>query len=95
MRSLSSSIEYQILTHDILFESRGMENATNVIKEGSGRAPMQTIRERYGKTPVQKEISVVIKKAYCGFERLEREHDERIRLLLASIRTGSVGAQAA
>ncbi len=56
---------------------------------------MQTIRERYGKTPVQKEISVVIKKAYCGFERLEKEHDEKIRLLLANIRTGSAGVQAA
>jgi hypothetical protein len=64
-------------------------------RKGSGRASMQTIRERYGKTPVQKEISVVIKKAYCGFERLEKEHDEKIRLLLANIRTGSAGVQAA
>jgi hypothetical protein len=56
---------------------------------------MRTDRERYGKTPVQKEISVVMKKAYCGFERLEKEHDERIRLLLANIRSGLVGTQAA
>ncbi len=56
---------------------------------------MQTDRERNGKTPVQKEISVVMKKAYCGFERLEKEHDERIRLLLAHIRSGLVGTQAA
>ncbi len=56
---------------------------------------MQTIRERYGKSPVQKEISVVMKKAYCGFERLEKEHDERIRLLLANIRGGREGVQAA
>jgi hypothetical protein len=56
---------------------------------------MRTDRERYGKTPVQKEISVVMKKAYCGFERLEKEHDARIRLLLANIRSGLVGTQAA
>ena len=40
---------------------------------------MQTMRERHGKTPVQREVSVVMKKAYCGFERLEKEHDDRIR----------------
>lgn len=56
---------------------------------------MQTIRERDGKTPVQREISVVMKKAYCGFERLEKQHDERIRLLLANIRNVRLGAQAA
>lgn len=56
---------------------------------------MQADREGYGKTPVQKEISVVMKKAYCGFERLEREHEERIRLLLANIRSGLAGTRAA
>lgn len=56
---------------------------------------MQTLRERHEKTPVQKEISVVIKKAHCGFERLEKEHDQRIRLLLATIRIGRAGVQAA
>jgi len=56
---------------------------------------MQTMRERHSKTPVQREISVVIKKAYCGFERLEKEHDEKIQALLANIRTGRMGAQAA
>ena len=56
---------------------------------------MQTMRERHGKTPVQREIGVVIKKAYCGFERLEKEHDEKIRALLANIRTGRMVVRAA
>jgi len=58
-------------------------------------AAMQTLREKYGKTPVQKEISVVMKKAYYGFERLEKEHDEKIQALLEDIRNRRVGAQAA
>jgi hypothetical protein len=56
---------------------------------------MQTIRERHVKTPVQQEISVVMKKAYCGFERLEKEHDEKIRMLVANIRIARLGSQAA
>lgn len=56
---------------------------------------MQGIRERSGKTPVQKEIGVVMKKAYCGFERLGKEHDERIRLLLEGIRNERLGSRAA
>lgn len=56
---------------------------------------MQVIRERTGKTPVQKEIGVVIKKAYCGFERLEKEHDEKMKALLESIRGGRLNTQVA
>jgi len=46
---------------------------------------MRLFRERYGKTPVQREVSVVMKKAYCGFERLGKEHEERIQALLETI----------
>jgi hypothetical protein len=56
---------------------------------------MQTIRERYGKTPVQREIGVVMKKAYCSFERLEKEHDEKMKALLESIRGGRLTTHAA
>ena len=45
---------------------------------------MRILRE---KTPVQREVSVVMKKAYCGFERLEKEHEEKIQALLATIRS--------
>ncbi|MBP2673469.1 MAG: hypothetical protein H6Q84_309 [Deltaproteobacteria bacterium] len=56
---------------------------------------MQTSQERYGKSPVQKEISVVMKKAYCGFERLEKEHEDRMNALLEGIRRGRMNTQAA
>ena len=56
---------------------------------------MQTLREKYGKTAAQKEISVVMKRAYCGFERLAKEHDEKIQALLEEVRNGRLGAQAA
>jgi len=56
---------------------------------------MQTLREKYDKTPVQKEVSLVMKKAYCGFERLAKEHDAKIQSLLENIRSGRLGAQAA
>ncbi|MEW6719500.1 MAG: hypothetical protein AB1346_03530 [Thermodesulfobacteriota bacterium] len=56
---------------------------------------MQAIHERYGRTPVQKEIGVVMKKAYCGFERLEREHDEKMKALLENVRGGRPGTRAA
>ena len=56
---------------------------------------MRIFSEKHSKTPVQKEISVVMKKAYCGFERLEKEHEEKIQALLEGIRNGRLGAQAA
>lgn len=56
---------------------------------------MQTIHDRSARTAVQKEISVVMKKAYCGFERLEKEHDERMRALLEGLRGGRTGPRAA
>jgi hypothetical protein len=56
---------------------------------------MQVLQEKHGKTLVQKEISMVMKKAYCGFERLQKEHDDRIQMLLESLRNGQSGVQAA
>ena len=56
---------------------------------------MRIFQEKHSRTPVQKEVSVVMKKAYCGFERLEKEYDEKIQMLLEDIRNGRLGAQAA
>ncbi|MCL1926280.1 MAG: hypothetical protein FWF95_03975 [Syntrophorhabdaceae bacterium] len=56
---------------------------------------MRILREKHGKTIVQREISMVMKKAYCGFERLEKEHEEKIQALLEGVRNGRMGAQAA
>ena len=73
----------------------GMKNAEFPIKKGQWRDPMQTTWERHAKTPVQREVGMVIKKAYCGFERLEKEHEARIRTLLENLRSGRLGARAA
>ena len=54
---------------------------------------MQGIRERHGKTPVQKEFGVVIKKAYCGFDRLEKEHEAKMQELLNGIRRNALRPQ--
>ena len=56
---------------------------------------MQILQGKYDRTPVQKEISVVMKKAYCGFERLKKEHDERIQALMENIRRGRLEILAA
>jgi len=56
---------------------------------------MRSFSEKYGRTPVQKEVNVVMKKAYCGFERLAKEHDDRIKALLEGIRCGRVSEKAA
>jgi hypothetical protein len=47
---------------------------------------MKDMGDKYIKTPGEKEFNLVIKKAYCGFERLEKEHDERMKALLKGIR---------
>jgi len=56
---------------------------------------MRISQERYGRSSVQKEISVVMKKAYCGFERLEKEHEERMNVLLDGIRRERMSTQPA
>jgi hypothetical protein len=56
---------------------------------------MEIVPDRHDKTAIQKEISVVMKKAYCGFERLQKEHDARIRELLENLRGGRTGSRAA
>jgi len=38
---------------------------------------MRAIRERHNKTPLTMDFDVVIKKAYCNFEQIERENEAR------------------
>jgi hypothetical protein len=67
----------------------------NIVRQEDGREDMQAIHERCGRTPVQKEIGMVLKKAYCGFERLEKEHEEKMKALLEGLRGGRTGSRAA
>ena len=89
-----------MLLKTIIYKARlllgaGIKDALRLFRNKQQEAVMQTLREKYGKTPVQKEISMVMKKAHCGFERLSKEHDEKIQALLEDIRNGRLGAQAA
>ena len=62
-----------------------VKSAVNKHRRGD---TMRTSHEKHVKTFVQREISVVMKKAYCGFERLTREHDEKILALMEDVRNG-------
>lgn len=73
----------------------GIDNALITIVDKRKEATMQIFPKRHNKAFVQKEVSVVMKKAYCGFEDLEKKHDEKIRALLEGVRGRRLRAQVA
>jgi len=51
---------------------------------------MGDICKRLIKTPLQKDIDVVVKKGHCNIEELAKIHEERARQMILRIR-GSAG----
>jgi len=50
-----------------------------------GGKTMKTMRERHGKTPLQMDFDVIIKKAHCGFDQLIKRYDEKMAKILADL----------